>query len=308
MMLLGTLCLALLPCLAQGTAETNDIVANLLQRLQQMEQELEHLRKMEARIDALEARFCEEVCSEKVRDIEEEVKQNTEDIVALRITDGHHDTLLAEDMAMINNINNSVIPAAINDVTTAVDLKLDFIDVTRPPIGSIVAWLPNLSAAGNIPIGWQRCDGSAIAAGPMTGMLTPDLNTARRFTRGGSDDTAGNVEEDSVEDHLHADPGHTHVDQGHTHADAGHSHRNTDTGQTPFCTGTEGYHAGRLGTSGNYYYFTNAYQSGAAVANIQASAASIAASITNMGGMSSGKMGVETRPKNMNVVYIIRIL
>merc|ERR1719336_1650479 len=182
-------------------------------------------------------------------------------------------------MAMINNINNSVIPAAINDVTTAVDIKLDFIDATRPPIGSIVAWLPRMSVAGDVPSGWQRCDGSAIAAGPLAGMLTPDLNTARRFTRGGSDDTAGNVEEDSVEDHLHAD-------QGHTHADAGHSHRNTDNGQTPICTGTESYNIGRIG-SGYLSYITSPYQTAAAVANIQVASANIAASITNMGGMSS---------------------
>ena len=123
-----------------------------------------------------------------------------------------------------------------------------------------------------------------------------------------ANDAAGNVEEDSVEDHLHVDPGHTHVDQGHTHTDAGHSHHNTDTGHTPFCTGNEGNHAGQFGTWGDYYYFTEAYQTSAAAANIQYAQAIIVKSHTNMGGMTSGKWGDETRPKNMNVVYIIRIM
>ena len=46
--------------------------------------------------------------------------------------------------------------------------------------------------------------------GPLTGTLTPDLNHSKRFLRGGADSDAGSVEEDTVRDHLHADPGHTH--------------------------------------------------------------------------------------------------
>ena len=42
-------------------------------------------------------------------------------------------------------------------------------------------------------------------------MATPDLNGAKLFMRGGSDESAGTVEEDSVLDHEHVDPGHTHV-------------------------------------------------------------------------------------------------
>ena len=42
-------------------------------------------------------------------------------------------------------------------------------------------------------------------------MATPDLNGAKLFMRGGSDESAGTVEEDSVQDHEHVDPGHTHV-------------------------------------------------------------------------------------------------
>ena len=56
----------------------------------------------------------------------------------------------------------------------------------------------------------MKCNGQPIEVGPLAGTSTPDLNSARRFLRGGSDSDAGSVEEDTVRDHLHADPGHTH--------------------------------------------------------------------------------------------------
>ena len=46
--------------------------------------------------------------------------------------------------------------------------------------------------------------------GPMAGTATPNLNAAKLFMRGSSDESAGTVEDDSVQDHQHADPGHTH--------------------------------------------------------------------------------------------------
>ena len=61
-----------------------------------------------------------------------------------------------------------------------------------------------------IPGNWVKCNGQPIEVGPLAGTSTPDLNSSRRFLHGGSDSDAGSVEEDTVRDHLHADPGHTH--------------------------------------------------------------------------------------------------
>ena len=67
-------------------------------------------------------------------------------------------------------------------------------DATSAPIGTIIAWTMKVDAAGNstgdIPAGWQRCDGSVILEPSIwAGERTPDLNNERRFLRGGSDDT-----------------------------------------------------------------------------------------------------------------------
>ena len=49
----------------------------------------------------------------EVRSIEEDVQQNNEDIIDLRINDGHHDMLLSQEIGMINNINNTIIPSSL---------------------------------------------------------------------------------------------------------------------------------------------------------------------------------------------------
>ena len=186
----------------------------------------EHLSALEARIQVLEkVLLASDHLDDDLKavilgqDIEEEVKQNTEDIVQLRLADDRHDMLLSQELTKINYINNTIIPSLEHKVDVSdealkgsIDQLVDhdaYIDATRPPLGSIVAWLPSYSSS-SLPSGWQRCDGSAITEGPLAGTSTPDLNSARRFMRGGSDAAAGTAEEDSVQDHLHADSGHTH--------------------------------------------------------------------------------------------------
>ena len=65
-------------------------------------------------------------------------------------------------------------------------------DATSAPIGTIIAWTMKVdadgSSTGDIPAGWQRCDGSVISPPSIwAGERTPDLNNERRFLRGGSD-------------------------------------------------------------------------------------------------------------------------
>jgi len=257
----------------------------------------------------------------QARAIEDDVQQNKEDIVDLRVTDGRHDMLLSQEMSMINYINNTIIPS----LDHKVDLKVEelheydsFIDATRPPIGSIIAWMPAYSAKAEIPSGWQRCDGSAIKLGPMAGTATPNLNAAKLFMRGSSDESAGTVEDDSVQDHQHADPGHTHSDSGHSHSDNGHTHYEDSSGDGhyPIYMGSDEAHhedvvctryVDKLGGCGGYFVKWNSWTVESAKASITTNSASIQASNTGIGGMSTGKKGGETRPKNMNVVYIIRV-
>jgi len=74
---------------------------------------------------------------------------------------------------------------------------------TMPPIGSVVAWHKNLKGVPvALPLGWMECNGQKISAGPLTGERVPNLNGERRFLRGGS--TSGIAEEDQFQGHYHS--------------------------------------------------------------------------------------------------------
>jgi len=149
-------------------------------------------------------------------------------------------------------------------------------------------------------------------------MKTPELNGAKRFLRGSADDQAGSMEEDAVQDHQHADPGHSHEDNGHSHVDAGHTHYedNSGDGHFPLFIGSDEAHHEDLvctryyndGNCGGYYVKFNSWVVETGKSSIQGAKASIQTSQTGVAGMSTGNIGGETRPKNMNVVYIMRIL
>ena len=154
-------------------------------------------------------------------------------------------------------------------------------EMSFAPVGTILAWTMRVDAAGNttgdIPRGWQRCDGSTIPPPSVwAGQTTPDLNTERRFLRGGSDETVLTVEEDMMQDHTHGiqDPGHSHV-----------------------------IHDWTLYSSGSYFGTSGQYVGGSSDENSDLSTTGV--SVT---GVSSGyRYGEETRPKNMQIVYIIRV-
>ena len=248
------------------------------------------------------------------KSIEEDVQQNKEDIIDLRVNDGRHDMLIYSGMSQTNYINNTIIPG----LESRIEVHINIIESALTPVGSIIAWLPAYkSAEADIPQGWKRCDGSIIKAGPFTGMATPDLNTAKRFLRGASDESAGQFEEDTVQDHLHVDPGHKHLDNGHTHYDTGHVHYEDADYHNSVFTGSSDenkkdvlcsryLNGGDTGCAGWYFKF-NDRKTETGRASISTDKASIQTSTTGISGMASGRIGDETRPKNMNVVYIMRI-
>jgi hypothetical protein len=157
------------------------------------------------------------------------------------------------------------------------------------PIGTISAWVTKPSKETrevemvNLPEGWVRCDGSTIPEPSVwAGQLTPNLNGEKRFLRGASDSEMLTLEEDQMQDHKHqvSDPGHSH-----SYIDTYHQ------------TGVDGY----MGTSvledtvydrwdGPRTKTTASKHTGLTVQ-----------------GVSSGRHGSETRPKNMNVIYIMRV-
>ena len=124
----------------------------------------------------------------------------------------------------------------------------------------------------------------------------PNLNDEGRFLRGGSLSQVLTLEGDSVQDHEHIDGGHSHSDAGHTHTDAGHTHAYEHMGIDHGC-GIEGC---------DLHAYKKTYTSSVGKADIQSSKAQIQTSTSNVGKMSSGNIGGETRPVNMRVVWIIK--
>ena len=132
----------------------------------------------------------------------------------------------------------------------------------------------------DLPNGWVRCDGGTIPEPSIwAGHLTPNLNGEKRFLRGASDSEVLTMEEDQMQDHKHqvSDPGHTH--------DYNDKYTNNVDGPKPGPKDGEGI-------------FGEDHDS---------TSDSSHTGIT-VDGVSSGyRSGSETRPKNMNVIYIMRV-
>ena len=144
----------------------------------------------------------------------------------------------------------------------------------------------------------------------------------------------GTVEDASIADHTHVDEGHTHEDAGHSHADHGHSHKDlahqhdivsnsdgwmvggayNDPSQTTIllpatesCLPRDCQYYGALWTRQEVTNTTVGIQPGQAV--LDKAAAKIETASSGMGGVKeAGIRGKETRPKNVKLVYIIRVV
>ena len=182
----------------------------------------------------------------------------------------------------INAVSSDVLQLR-NEVTTNLTVFRDEVDVSMAPIGTIIAWTMkvdvNGTEANDIPAGWQRCDNSTILAPSIwAGQRTPDLNNGKRFLRGGSDLDVLTMEEDMMQDHHHNvdDPGHQH--------------------ESPFeqdSSINQGAGSHMWAASDNSF------------PNPQTQTSKTGISVT---GVTDGyRFGTETRPRNMNVIYIIRI-
>eukprot|EP00092_Neocalanus_flemingeri_P003166 GFUD01003384.1.p1 GENE.GFUD01003384.1~~GFUD01003384.1.p1 ORF type:complete len:287 (+),score=68.70 GFUD01003384.1:91-861(+) len=200
-----------------------------------------------------------------------------------------------------------------------------------PPVGSIIPWLPT---GIELPRGWQLCDGAVIESGVLRGTDTPDINGEGLFIRGSSVERAGEIEDATIADHTHVDKGHTHDDAGHNHNDKGHSHKDPahqhgiETSSdgwmvggafndpslttillpaTPSCLPEYCQYYGALWTRQEVTNVSVPIENGEAVLDM--SAAKIETAQSGMGGVTENKVvGEETRPRNVKLVYIIRVV
>ena len=128
-----------------------------------------------------------------------------------------------------------------------------------------------------------RCDGSVITApSPWEGERTPNINGEERFLRGGMDGVQLNTEEDSLQAHTHGV------------SDSGHSHGYTDKWPDSAISSSN------IGPccADNYPWAFDGNH------NIVTASATSNVAVTSVNG---ARTGDETRPKNMRVVYIMKV-
>ena len=252
-----------------------------------------------------------EDCKDAIKNLENEVKELKNLVRHLAPNAVKSDLGAIEDDVARNTEDISELQEDLNLERSRVDLVLE----TLAPIGTILAWHAVFSLEKSIPAGWQRCDGSLIQVGPFAGQKTPDLNSDGRFLRGGLDRESGEFEDDSLQDHTHADLGHSHVDSGHTHSDNGHVHRfdMDEERQSDF------YHRHdplAISDHNNVvcadgcsitYIMEEAKETPLGYSQLSTDSANIESSTSNLGGVEEGRMADETRVKNMRVVWIMRI-
>ena len=171
------------------------------------------------------------------------------------------------------------------------------------PLGTITAWVAFPSTNGTVPPvalpdGWRRCDGSLIPAPSIwEGKVTPNLNGERRFLRGGSDADMLKLEEDQLQEHTHkvTDPGHQHHYYDRYSDNNSYDNDGPSDGQGTFAAA--------------HSYWTDWGFSGSITSNKKGAGGPQAyfAGISVDGVEDIYRRGDETRPKNMNVIYIIKV-
>jgi len=101
--------------------------------------------------------------------------------------------------------------ARLKDQDDRLNDQISTLKDTMMPVGSIMAWVnkPDKNTVSSetidIPLGWQKCDGSTIRKPSLwAGKQTPNLNGEKRFLRGGSDTDMLSKEEDQMKLSTHA--------------------------------------------------------------------------------------------------------
>lgn len=211
----------------------------------------------------------------------ENIQDNSDDIVS---TNGRVD----ENKAFIEQNT-----ANIDENEMKIDVNADIIDKLHiAPIGTISAWVTKPTKETRedkmvrLPEGWVRCDGKTIPKPSVwAGQRTPNLNGEKRFLRGGSDSKVLTMEGDQMQDHKHkvSDPGHTH-----SYVDKYPNYGGSDNGRY-----------GPKDSDKSKDRWDKSHTS--------STSKSKSTGITVQGVSPGFRFGSETRPKNMNVIYIMRV-
>jgi hypothetical protein len=169
------------------------------------------------------------------------------------------------------------------------------------PVGSILAWHRDLLGAGlplELPPGWASCDGQVLndPESILHGQQLPNLNGEKRFLRGGN--VSGVNEADQMQSHAHSDQGHTHTDSGHYHTVDG---INTNPpANTPLVDG-------KVFSKGTGQKVPVDFSTNPDHSNIQSARAVLGNPIDSQTGAGAPRIGNETHPANMSIIWIMKV-
>jgi len=155
--------------------------------------------------------------AEKINANEGNIQDMSDNVGILegRVTNNGGDIVLTnrridENKAYINentaNIDQHTISIGEN-TAHIVDISDNMDTLNLAPVGTILAWTPKPNKdTGNpveLPDGWKECDGSQIVGGIWNGQYTPNINGQERFLRGSSENRVLDIEDDEVRGHTH---------------------------------------------------------------------------------------------------------
>jgi len=175
-------------------------------------------------------------------------------------------------------------------------------DADKVPVGAIIPWVDRVEKDGptvDLPSGFQRCDGSTILIPSIwAGQATPNLNLDKRFLRGGSDSDVLTMEDDQIQDHEH-------IDNGHEHS-ASSSSPPHDHGFSYIQTNWRDHSCDMA--DGTYWCFSQNNIEKRTDKTTISIETTVSKAQSNIGGVKSNyRTGSETRPRNMNIIYIMRV-
>merc|ERR1719334_933920 len=157
----------------------------------------------------------------------------------------------------------------------------------------------------DLPEGWMLCDGSMIpidSPSIWAGSRLPDLNKEKRFLRGADYEDQLKMEDDMMQDHKHKEGKHSH----HTTVEVSSTVEVTDNYRTRYDNKHDNCHSNCANVWGAGELHTNTTTVDAVVSvevnNPSATCGSKGIDTDD----TDYRTGDETRPKNMNVQWIMR--
>lgn len=181
---------------------------------------------------------------------------------------------------VVTTEGNVGIGVATPEVKLAVDGAISGFGIV--PIGSIIPWHKSIPGVPALPDGWVECNGQVLEAtgSPLHGQVIPDLNASGRFLRGATE--SGILQDDMMQNHRHLDSGHYHS----------------------FNLSNNGYPDGHSDRTANNYWMEH-WRGNNIWKNTNTTHADLQGP-SDWGG-NTPRVGNETRPVNMSVVWIMRV-